>query len=103
MDNSIETEVTVNVIEKEKIAVPSKWKVVLLNDDYTPIDFVVSILIDIFNKSHEDAVKITLEVHNNGRGIAGIYTLEVADQKISDIHVIANKEGYPLRAIAEQI
>jgi len=66
----------VATIEREdiKIKIPKKYKAILLNDNFTTVDFVISVLVGIFNKSMDDALRITTHVHNNGNGIAGIYT-----------------------------
>ncbi len=89
-----------NVIDV-KIKQPSLYKVILLNDDYTPMPFVVEILVDVFNKSLADAQKLTLEVHHNGKGVAGIFTREVAEQKTIDTVAVASHYGHPLKAMCE--
>jgi ATP-dependent Clp protease adaptor protein ClpS len=81
---------------------PSKYKVYLLNDDYTPMDFVVDILMNIFHKSYEEAEKIMLEVHKKDKGLCGIYTYEIAETKVSQVIKNARDNGYPLKAIMEE-
>ena len=84
-----------------KVKVPSLYKVVLLNDDYTPMDFVIQILEEIFSKSAAEAHKLALDVHATGRGIAGIYSREVAEQKVYECKVIAQQHRHPLKTISE--
>ena len=81
---------------------PSKYKVYLLNDDYTPMDFVVDILMKIFHKSYEEAEKIMLEVHKKDKGLCGVYTYEIAETKVSQVIKNARDNGYPLKAIMEE-
>jgi ATP-dependent Clp protease adaptor protein ClpS len=81
---------------------PPYFKVVLLNDDYTPMDFVVFILKDIFRRSHEEAVSIMLEVHQKGEGICGVYTRDVAETKAEESIVIARRNEYPLQCRVEK-
>ncbi len=80
---------------------PPLYKVLLHNDDYTTMDFVVAVLEHIFHKSHEEAVTIMLHVHNEGVGVAGIYTKEVGETKISLVHNLAKKSSFPLRCSLE--
>lgn len=87
---------------KSKLKPPSMYKVVLLNDDYTPMDFVIAVLTQIFEKSAEEATAIMLHVHNHGRGVAGIYTLEVATQKQNETHRAARAHSYPLKVTLEE-
>lgn len=85
---------------KEKIDTvtlePRKYKVVLLNDNKTPIEFVIAMLIKVFRHNEESAVGVTMQVHNDGSGIAGIYTYEVAEQKGIEGTNLARQHGYPL-------
>ena len=77
-------------------------RVVLCNDDYTTFDFVISILMQIFNKSEKVAQQITMSIHKTGRGVAGTYPREIAETKVSQVHEAAEAAGYPLRAIIEE-
>ncbi len=86
---------------KRKVARPPRFKVVLYNDDYTPMEFVVGVLEQVFDKSPAEATQIMLHVHHNGSGIAGIYVLEVAETKVATVHKLAEDRGYPLRAGVE--
>jgi ATP-dependent Clp protease adaptor protein ClpS len=78
------------------IKLPKKYSVILLNDDYTPIDFVIAVLIEIFGKDSDTAEKITLQVHNEGEGVAGIYYYELAEQKVYETKMFARNNGFPL-------
>ena len=95
---------TGDVLEKQKesLKVPDSWKVVLLNDDYTPMDFVIEILESIFHRTPAEAYRIMMQVHTQGSGIAGVYTHEVAETKVTDAVELARNAGYPLQAIMEQ-
>ena len=96
------TDTAVATNTKSKTKPPSLFKVVLLNDDYTPMEFVVEILIQIFGKTEEEASAIMLHVHNQGRGVAGIYTFEIANQKQNETHMAARKYNYPLKTKLEE-
>lgn len=86
-------------LEKEKIKskTPKLYKVILLNDDYTTMDFVVSILEDIFRKSPAEAVQIMLQVHKQGQGLCGVFSKQIAETKMALVHQRAKVAGYPLR------
>jgi len=88
---------------KEKFKEPEQYKVVLLNDHFTTMDFVVDILMDIFHKSMEDANKIMLDVHKKGRGIVGIYTWDIAVTKSEQVHAAAKAKEFPLLCIVEPV
>ena len=80
---------------------PQLYKVLLHNDDYTTMEFVISILETVFHKSTPDATKIMLNVHNEGVGIAGVYTREICETKISVVHQLAKKNEFQLRCTME--
>ena len=82
---------------------PSLYNVVLLNDDFTPMNFVVQILSDLFLQSYEDAMATMLEIHHHGRGIAGTYTKEIATEKSEDTMKIAKINKYPLITTVEEV
>lgn len=84
-----------------KIEEPKKYKVILLNDNYSTIEFVIEILITIFKKNIEEATQITMNIHENGRGVCGIYTYEIAQTKISEVKSTARRAEFPLKAIVE--
>jgi len=81
---------------------PEMFKVLLLNDDYTTMDFVIHVLEDVFQKSPAEAFRIMMQVHVNGRGIAGVYPWEVAETKVETVSTMARDAGYPLRAALEE-
>ncbi len=80
---------------------PPKYKVILLNDDYTPMDFVVMVLEQIFRRSHEEALNVMLEVHQKGAGLAGVYTRDVAETKVDLVTEYARINEYPLSCALE--
>ena len=88
--------------EDLELAFPKKYKVYLLNDDYTTMDFVVDILMKIFNKSLEEAERIMFEIHKKGQGLCGVYTYEIAETKVAQVHKIARENGFPLKAYMEE-
>ena len=96
------TEIQIDEKIKQKIQEPKRWKVVLLNDDTTPMDFVVGILTEIFKHTQETAKEITLEIHNNGSGIAGIYSFEIAEAKAVEATQLARSNGFPLQIKMEE-
>lgn len=81
---------------------PSMYKVLLLNDDYTPMEFVVHILQNFFRKAPEEAMQIMLHVHQKGVGICGIYTYEVAETKVAQVIEYARKHEHPLQCTMEK-
>ena len=83
-------------------AQPPLFQVVLLNDDYTPMEFVVSILQAFFNKDAQEAMQIMLQVHNNGVGECGIFSYEIAETKVSQVMDHARKNQHPLQCIMEK-
>ena len=85
----------------EKLKEPDQYKVIFLNDHYTPMDFVVEVLMVIFHKTIEDANKIMLDVHKKGKGIAGIYTWDIAVTKAEQVHSAAKENEFPLKCIVE--
>ena len=87
---------------RPKTKKPSLYKVLLLNDDYTPMEFVVQILEGIFNKSREEAVQIMLHVHRSGVGICGIFTYEVAETKVAQVIEFARRHQHPLQCTMEK-
>jgi ATP-dependent Clp protease adaptor protein ClpS len=81
---------------------PPYFKVVLLNDDYTPMDFVVFVLKDIFHQSHEASISIMLDIHNKGAGVCGIYTRDVAETKAELVITMSRRNEYPLQCRVEK-
>lgn len=87
---------------RPKTAKPSLYRVLLLNDDYTPMEFVVYVLERFFNKSREDATRIMLHVHQNGVGVCGVFTYEVAETKVSQVIDSARRHQHPLQCTMEK-
>jgi ATP-dependent Clp protease adaptor protein ClpS len=81
---------------------PPLFKVILLNDDYTPMEFVVEILKAVFHKAHAEATRIMLHVHQNGMGIAGVYPYEIAETKVRTVEELARENEYPLKCTMEK-
>ena len=90
-----------NTSEDTRTAVPKRYKVLLLNDDYTTMEFVVAVLEQVFYKAHEDAVRIMLQVHRQGMGVAGVYVKEIAEMKCVLVHDLAGAHGFPLHCVME--
>jgi len=91
------------VVDKQNsLDEPPLYKVLLHNDDYTSMEFVVSILEQIFQKNHEEATRIMLNVHEQGVGVAGIYTKEICETKIAVVHDLARRNEFPLRCSMEK-
>jgi len=95
-----ETELLIR--DEEELKEPGDYIVILLNDDYTTREFVVEILKLVFHKNHEEANRIMLNVHHKGRGVVGIYTWDIANTKVYQVHAIAKEYDYPLRCIVEE-
>lgn len=87
---------------KTNIKMPKKFKVILLNDDYTSMDFVIEILMQIFNFHFDDAVNVMLKIHNQGKATCGIYTYDIAETKVYEVKQAAIASKFPLRAILEE-
>lgn len=87
---------------RPKTKKPSLYKVLLLNDDYTPMEFVVYVLEQFFSKNREDAYTIMLHVHQKGVGVCGIYTFEVAETKVTQVMDAARQAGHPLQCTLEK-
>jgi ATP-dependent Clp protease adaptor protein ClpS len=87
---------------RDKTQKPSMYKVLLLNDDYTPMEFVVHVLERFFSKGQEDATRIMLHVHNHGVGICGVYTYEIAETKVTQVIDFARQHQHPLQCTMEK-
>ena len=81
---------------------PKQYMVLLLNDDYTSMDFVVEVLMNIFHKNYQEAEQIMLDVHQKDKGICGVYTYEVAETKVMQVGKLAREQGYPLKTTMEE-
>jgi ATP-dependent Clp protease adaptor protein ClpS len=93
------TDVDVKIDEKVKIDItePKRYKVIFLNDDKTPIEFVIELLMSVFRHTEETAKDITLKVHNDGSAVVGVYTFEIAEQKGVEATHVARQAGFPLQ------
>ncbi|MFP3089403.1 ATP-dependent Clp protease adaptor ClpS [Treponema sp. TIM-1] len=89
--------------KEEKVKEPEEFRVILLNDHYTTMDFVVDILILIFHKNEIDANQIMMDVHRKGRGIVGVYSWDIATTKTEQVHIMAREHDFPLRCIIEKV
>lgn len=87
---------------ERKLQKPRLYKVLLHNDDYTTMEFVVFVLQSIFHRSEAEAVQVMLHVHRKGIGVAGVYTYEIAETKVAQVHALARQNEYPLRASLEE-
>ena len=87
---------------RSKTARPQRYKVLLYNDDYTPMEFVVQILEQLFAKGPAAATQIMLAIHRGGIGVAGVYVLEIAETKVAAVHRAAAERGYPLQSGVEK-
>ncbi len=99
---STDSEIKENVSLRSKNDLPPMYKVILHNDDYTSMEFVVEILVTIFGKSLEKATQIMLNVHNKGKGMCGIYTRQIAETKVETVHNLASNKGFPLKSTMEK-
>jgi ATP-dependent Clp protease adaptor protein ClpS len=90
-----------DTLTRERTEEPKKYKVILLNDDYTSMEFVVWVLMTIFRHSQAAATRIMLHIHNSGIGVAGIYSREVAETRIAQVHEVAREAGHPLQCTME--
>ena len=88
---------------QEIVKEPSMFKVLLLNDDYTTMEFVIEVLIVVFAKSPEAAMEIMLSVHQKGSGVCGVYPFEIAETKAETVHSLARERGFPLRCALEEV
>lgn len=98
---TIDTIVEKKTTTSQKVKEPSKYKVIVCNDDVTPMEFVVAMLVAVFNHEERQAISLTLAIHNKGSAVAGIYSYEIAEQKVIDATNMAKLNGYPLVLKAE--
>jgi ATP-dependent Clp protease adaptor protein ClpS len=92
------------VVEKKtsRVKPPPLYQVILLNDDFTPMEFVVSVLQKFFGKGREQATQIMLKVHHEGRGVCGVYPAEIAETKVALVHHLARQHQFPLKCSMEE-
>ena len=96
------TDVAVDEKIKIRVKEPKRWKVILINDDVTPVDFVVSLLMDVFKHDPNSAGTITMQIHETGSGIAGVYSFDIAEIKAVEATSLARTSGYPLQIKMEE-
>ena len=87
---------------EEELKEPEEYSVLLLNDDFTTMEFVVSVLMTVFRKSLPDATRIMLDVHKKGKGTVGVYSYDIAVTKINQVHTLARQNGFPLKCTMEK-
>lgn len=92
----------IEIKERREVASPPLYKVYLINDDYTTMDFVIHILQSVFHKPPVEATQIMLHVHKNGKGLAGIYAREIAETKTVTVNDLAQQNGFPLKCTMEK-
>jgi ATP-dependent Clp protease adaptor protein ClpS len=103
MDKYImETNIVTKQKDEVKIKKPKNYKVVMYNDDYTTMEFVINILVNVFNKNIVEAEKIMIDVHKKGKGVAGIYSYDIAITKVSTAMSMAKEEGFPFKLTVEE-
>ena len=90
-------------LTKQKLKPPVQFKVLLHNDDYTTMDFVVRVLEAVFHRTADEAIQIMLQVHKTGVGICGVYSYEVAETKVEAVHEMARQNEFPLKASMEEV
>lgn len=98
MSNEIEIELEDDLDLQE----PKKYKVFLLNDDFSTMDFVIDVLVKVFRKTVEEATTIMMNIHNKGKELCGTYTYEIATTKVAQVKSMAREKGFPLKAIMEE-
>ncbi len=100
--DQMKTHAEIDVKERQETKTPPLYKVFLLNDDYTTMNFVVYVLERVFHKHAVEATQVMLHVHRNGKGLAGAYAREIAETKIEAVHELSKQQGYPLRCMMEK-
>ena len=98
----METNIATKQKEKIKVKKPKLYKVIMYNDDYTTMEFVIEILMGIFNKNQIEAEKIMLDVHKKGKGLAGIYSYDIAMTKVTTAMSLAKENGFPFKLTVEE-
>lgn len=95
------TETKVRAQSQTELAEPLNYYVVMHNDDATPFDFVIDVLIEIFHHEHQQAIDLTYKIHEDGNAIVGMYNIEIAEQKVADVTLVATSHSYPLKTTIE--
>jgi ATP-dependent Clp protease adaptor protein ClpS len=102
MGDSFEHSSTPDTGFDEEIAEPKVYRVIMLNDHYSTMDFVVAVLVRVFRKTEQEAVMIMMNIHQKGQGDCGVYTYDIARTKINQVHTLARQNGYPLKCVMEE-
>tara|TARA_X000001036_G_C20456440_1_gene715570 strand:- start:525 stop:827 length:303 start_codon:yes stop_codon:yes gene_type:complete len=97
------TETDIESTERLDVAKPKKYQVIMFNDDQTPMEFVIELLVGIFRHTEQAAEDITVKIHNEGKGIAGVYYYEIAEQKVAECTTISRSAGFPLSLDIEEL
>jgi ATP-dependent Clp protease adaptor protein ClpS len=87
----------------EELREPKMYRVILHNDDYTTMDFVVEVLVSVFHKPAAEATKIMMDVHKKGKGVCGVYTYDIASTKVSIVHQLAKRREFPLKCSLDEV
>tara|TARA_R110001592_G_scaffold1805_12_gene10877 strand:+ start:16316 stop:16615 length:300 start_codon:yes stop_codon:yes gene_type:complete len=90
-------------IERTEVRYPDRFKIIMWNDDFTPMDFVVQLLVELFDRPLNEAKTIMIDIHEDGKGIAGEYNFEIAEQKVHEGSTISRHNGYPLKITMEKM
>ena len=101
-DIALDTEINVKEKIKEIVKEPERYKVLFLNDDHTPMDFVVSLLIEVFRHSEKTAQELTMKIHSDGQAVVGVYSFEIAEQKSIEATKLSRENGFPLQIALEK-
>ena len=102
-DTKVDSNTGVGVLERVTMQPPKMWNVLLYNDDKTTMEFVILVLMQIFHKTFDDATDIMMNIHDNGKGVAGTYSFEVATQKRDEALTAARNNGFPLKVEIETV
>ena len=103
MVNGNHSEQLITKPSKIKPKLPSLYKVIILNDDYTPMEFVVHVIQKVFQKTYDDATRLMLKIHTEGIGVCGMFPLEIAEMKMNQVINLAKEDQHPLQCIIEKI
>ncbi len=103
MTTDIERDGSVVLEQKKELKKPPMYQVIMLNDDYTPMDFVVGVLVQIFKKTPPEAERIMLKVHYEGQGVCGVYPYDIAETRIAMVHQLARSREHPLKCVMEPV
>ena len=96
------SEIEIELEDEKDLQEPKKYKVFLLNDDFSTMDFVIDVLVRVFRKSVDEATVIMMNIHNKGKELCGTYTYEIASTKVAQVKSMAREKGFPLKAMMEE-